>query len=115
MNHNIEIINKNVAALKFSLIPFIKEIEYTPDNYFPEYEEPIRITDIGLIILNKDYEQYELLKDIMIKVMKKSDRQIKKYLELNMDLKQTDNIKIFYLFAYNTELERRQKRKEVRL
>lgn len=111
MNHNIEVINENLWAVRFSLIPFIKEIEYVSDEIIPAYQEPCRMTNAALLILNKDNKGYELLKDIMTKVMKKSDRQLKKELNLNMVLKKKDIFKTLYSFALRTEMERRAKKK----
>lgn len=110
MNHNIEVINEHLWAVRFSLIPFIKEIEYTPDEIIPAYQEPCRVANDGLLILNKDYKGYELLKGIMLKVIKKSDRQIKKELRLNVILKNKDIFKTVYVFALKTEEERRGKK-----
>ena len=46
LNRNIEIIIPGkLAAVKFSYIPFIQEIEYTPDPDQPAYTEACRITD----------------------------------------------------------------------
>lgn len=109
MNHNIEVINKNLWAVRFSLIPFIKEIEYISDKHIPAYEEPIRITKDGLMILNKDHKGYSLLKNIMIVIIKKSDRKIKKEINKNDSLNNEDTFKILYTFCLKGELERREK------
>ena len=71
LNRNIEvIIPGKLAAVKFSYIPFIPEIEYTPDPDIPAYTEYCRITDGGVFLLNKDSPGYELLKGIVRKVIR---------------------------------------------
>lgn len=108
INKNIEVINNNLYALRFGLIPFIKEIEYTPYEEIPQYEEPIRIDKAnGVIILNKDHKGYELIKDAMIMAMNKKNIQLEKNLLTLKRLKNKDNLQIILESAYTIELERR--------
>lgn len=111
MNRNIEVINENLWAVRFSLIPFIKEIEYSPDPNIPAYEEAARVTKGGLMILNKDHKGYRFLKDIMIKIMRKSEKKIKKELNKIEALKSNDNAQILYMFCLKSELERLENKK----
>lgn len=39
-NPNIEVINKNLWAVRFSLIPFIPQISYKPDPSVPLEQVP---------------------------------------------------------------------------
>lgn len=56
-NPNIEIINKNLWAVRFSLIPFIPQISYEPDPDVPVDQVPGQLAPGGLMILNKDYRR----------------------------------------------------------
>lgn len=109
MNKNIEVINLNLYALRFSLIPFIKEITYKPDEEIPAYQEPLRLDKgNGIILLNKDHAGYELLKDAMIKAMKKKNNgELERCLLLLKSRKNKDNGTIIYEAALRCELERR--------
>ena len=57
MNKNIEVINKHLWAVKFSLLPFIKEIEYRPVESIPIEEEPGRIAEGGILILKVNFQK----------------------------------------------------------
>lgn len=110
MNQNIEIIIPGkLAAVKFSYIPFISEIQYTPDEKIPAYSECCRITDGGVMLLNKDVQGYDILKGIFSKVTllssKKLLRQINKYKNLPT-LKPADEL---YTLCLEAERERREK------
>ena len=78
MNQNIEVINDKLWAVKFSFIPFIKEIDYIPVKEIAMFEEPARITNDGLLLLNKDNRGYPICKDMFIKLTNKTDKQLKK-------------------------------------
>lgn len=70
MNKNIEFIIPNkLAAVKFSYIPFISEIDYKPDPDTPAYTEDLRITDQGVLLLNKDRPGYDVLQKIFRQVV----------------------------------------------
>ena len=67
-NPNIEIINKDLWAVRFSLIPMIPQIsvthkEGTTANDLNELE--LTFTPDGIMILNKDHKFYDLFR-IMI-------------------------------------------------
>lgn len=61
-NPNIEIINKNLWAVRFSLIPFIPQISYKPDPSVPLEQVPGQFGPDGIMILNKDFKHFELVK-----------------------------------------------------
>ena len=61
-NPNIEVINKNLWAVRFSLIPFIPQISYKPDPEVPANQVPGQFGPDGIMVLNKDFKHYELVK-----------------------------------------------------
>lgn len=112
LNPNIEIINPDLWAVRFSFIPYINEIDYKPDDKIAAYKEPGRITNDGLLIINKDYAGYPILKDLFPKLMKKKDRKLVK--ELNNALKAANKTEWENLYAsmIQVEMERRIKRRK---
>lgn len=46
-NPNIEVINKNLWAVRFSLIPFIPQISYKPDPSVPLEQVPGPLRCLG--------------------------------------------------------------------
>lgn len=115
MNHNIEIINSKLWTLKFSLIPFIKEINYRDkaSDDMPMYEEPCRITNEGMIILNKDNRLYNIIKPRIIEAMKLKDKKLNKKLESLKQIKNMSPVQLSYAFAFQIEFERREKERQV--
>jgi len=107
MNQNIEVINKQLWAVKFSFIPFITEIDYKPDPEVPIYEEPGRITNGGLLLLNKDYPGFQVFKDYFPKLMKKKDKQLKKELNNAKLIKNKTDWQNVYTAMLQVESERR--------
>lgn len=112
MNKNIEIIVPGkLTAVKFTWIPFIREIEYKPDNEVPAYTEPLRISDQGVFLLNKDHPGYESLKNVLIPLTRLSDKQLfKKHGKLS-NIPSTDKVAEIYKLCVEAEMERRQKAK----
>lgn len=80
-NPNIEVINKNLWAVRFSLIPFIPQISYKPDPSVPLEQVPGQFGPDGIMILNKDFKHFELVKKATEAVMKLKNRQIEKELD----------------------------------
>lgn len=109
MNQNIEVINPHLWAVKFSFIQFISEIAYKPDPEIQPYEEPGRITNDGLLILNKDHPGFPILKDLFPKLMKKKDRQLKKELNNSLLMKNKTDWQNLYASMLQVEAERRTK------
>lgn len=108
-NNNIEVINKHLWAVKFSLLPFIQEIDYKPDPEVPAYEEFGRVTNDGLLILNKDYPGFRILKDLLPKLMKKKDKQLNSEVKKLLDLKNKTDWQNAYAAMLQVEMERRVK------
>ena len=106
MNKNIEVINDKLIAVKFSMIPLIKEIQWKPDDSIPLEEQFGTISDDGILILNKDYSGYKLLSEGIMQIMKNTDKKlikIKKRLDGNIK----SNMDQFKLNLVNLELVRR--------
>jgi hypothetical protein len=114
MNPNIEVINKKLWAVRFSYLPYIQEIQIIPDKAFPIEDEPGRIAPGGLMILNKDYRGYDILKDLFPKLMKKKERIIEKELKAGQTLKEKSNWQNLYYAMLQVEKERRLKERMVK-
>ncbi len=73
MNQNIEVINSKLWAVRFSLLQYIREIEYKPDPQFKTSDEEFgRISKEGILILNKDHKAFSLIKEFLPNLMKRS-------------------------------------------
>jgi len=105
LNKNIEVINDHLWAVKFLYIPYIEEIDYQPDPCISAYDEFGRVTNEGLLILNKDCKGYNTIKAIFITVMKKSDAQLK--FEIEQVVEKKTSYQIVYAAALLCEVERR--------
>lgn len=112
MNNNIEIIVPGkLAAVKFSWIPFIGDIQYTPDSEVQAYTEPLRITDQGVFLLNKDHPGYNSLKNVLGPLTRLSDKQLSRKHKKLAQTKMTDKISETYMLCMEAEMERRKKAK----
>ncbi|KAB3534420.1 hypothetical protein F8154_08940 [Alkaliphilus pronyensis] len=111
MNKNIEVINKDLLAVKFSLLPLIKEIDYTPDEEIPLNMQPGVNADGGIMILNKECPGFRIYKEWMPKIMKKKDKQLKREIKAAEALKSKTDWQITYSAMLQVELERRSKKR----
>lgn len=109
MNQNIEIINKQLWAVKFSFLPFISEIDYKPDVEVPAFEEFGRATNEGILILNKDYPGYRIFKEWMPRLMKKKDKVLNKEIKASQALNNKTDWQTAYAAMLQVEAERRMK------
>ena len=113
-NPNIEIINKDLWAVRFSLIPMIPQIsvthkEGTTANDLNELE--LTFTPDGIMILNKDHKFYDLFRKCAVSAMKLKPRQIRKELD---DLAKTHSyqpLPVIYRYCLMAELVRRKIKK----
>lgn len=110
LNKNIEVINKDLWAVRFSFLPFISEIAYTPDDEVPIHEDSGRITNDGILLLNKEYAGFNILKEHFPKVMKKKDKQLKKEIKASQALKNKTDWQNVYYAMLQIEAERRKKK-----
>ena len=79
-NPNIEIINKKLWAVRFSLIPLIPQITFTINPAKDLERIPGELCQNGLMLLNKDYKYYDLVKRDSISVMRLREKQIRREL-----------------------------------
>ncbi|MED3553997.1 hypothetical protein [Cytobacillus praedii] len=114
MNKNIEVINDNLWAVKFSLIPYIPGIDYKPDTTIPAFMEPCRLAEDGLLLLNKEHQNYSLLKDSFQKLAKKNYTWLKKEVKRGSRIRSKNEVQTFYYNMIHIELERREKLKRKR-
>jgi len=77
-NPNIEIINENLWAVRYALIPLIPQINYKPNPNVPLEHLPSQISPNGVLLLNKDFKWYEILRKNSVIAMKLTTGQIKK-------------------------------------
>ncbi|MGN9160044.1 hypothetical protein [Clostridium sulfidigenes] len=71
MNQNIEVINKCLIGVRFSLIPIINQINYEGDI---SENNPFFLSDKGIIVLNKDQKKmYPIMKKEFSKLINKSN------------------------------------------
>jgi len=115
MNRNIEIIVPGkLAAVKFSYIPFISDIQYTPDSEVQAYTEPLRITDGGMFLLNKDHPSYESLKNVLAPLTRLSEKQLHRKHSKLAKAPKVNKLSETYMLCIEAEMERREKAKRRR-
>ena len=114
LNKNIEVISKCLWAVRFSLLQYIKEIDYEPDPEIPIEEEPLRISKEGILILNKDYKAYSLLREFFPKLMKRPRSELFKELERTASSKMESMKNCVYHIAITLEIQRRKELKIAR-
>ena len=112
MNKNIEVINDYLWAVRFSLLQYIKEIEYNSE--IPLTEDPFRLSKEGILVLNKDYKAYPLLKEFLPKVMKRSRAELLKELERTASSKMESLRNCVYHISVLLEVQRRNEMKIAR-
>ena len=110
-NPNIEIINKDLWAVRFSLVPLIPQIniihrEDTPAADLNKLE--LTFSPDGIILLNKDCKWYELFKKAMISAMKLKPWQIRKQLAARSPKEDRSPMQIISRYCMTAELERRR-------
>ena len=110
-NPNIEIINKDLWAVRFALIPMIPQISYKPDPNIPEEQVPGQLAPNGLMILNKDFKHYDLVRKATISAMSLKPRQIKKELDNLTGSKMAQPLQVIWRYCLLAELERRKIKK----
>ncbi len=112
-NPHIEIISKDLWAVRFSLIPMIPQINVTANYTNDLSKERFVLLESGLILLNKDANLYPVLKAAFIAVMKLNLRQIDKELNLYKTgaLLDTTVKSMAYHAALRVECERKSNKK----
>ncbi|WP_195199842.1 hypothetical protein [Faecalispora jeddahensis] len=110
-NSHIEIINKSLWSVRFSLIPLIPQISWKPDPNVPLEDMPGQISPSGIIVLNKDFKFYQLLRRGLLAVMKLNPRQLNKEISLNPLDSAKSGKQLIYWMCLNMEDERRKIKK----
>lgn len=113
-NPNIEIINKNLWAVRFSLIPMIPQIsithkEGTSTEELNELE--LTFTPDGIMVLNKDHKFYDLFRKCAVSAMKLKLRQIRKELDALAKAPNYQPLPVIYRYCLMAEMERRKIKK----
>ncbi|MEH2938836.1 hypothetical protein [Lawsonibacter sp. JLR.KK007] len=110
-NPNIEIINENLWAVRYSLIPLIPQIDYKPDPAIPLEHLPSQISPNGVVVLNKDFKWYEILQKNSVIAMKLTTKQIKKEITKKGRVLAETPAAAVYRYCLKVELERRKIKK----
>lgn len=113
MNPHIEVINDKLWAVRFSLLQWIKDIDYKPDPEIPMNEELVRISKEGITILNKDHKAYSLVKKFLPKLMKKSSKELSKELDRCALIANKQLSDYVYRLTVMLEIQRRKELKEM--
>lgn len=107
-NPHIEVLNKNLWAVRFSLLPYIPQIRYKPDPEVPVEQVPGQFGPDGIMVLNKDFKHFELVKKATEAVMKLKPRQIEKELDSLRRSPPNQPLQVIYRYCLLAELERRK-------
>lgn len=111
-NPNIEIINRHLWAVRYTLIPVIPQINYKPDPHVPIDRIPAQLSPDGIIVLNKDFKYYERLKNSMPYIMRVSRKRLKKEQDDFMKSNPAMSVEnVLYQFMVSIELCRRDMKK----
>lgn len=100
--------------MRFSLIPYIPGIDYKPDPNVPSWDEWGSLTDHGLLLLNKDNENYLYVRVGCPKLMKKTKKQLKRDFQGIKKLKNKSPLHELHFYMYQCEIERREKVKKAK-
>ena len=115
-NPNIEIINRDLWAVRFALIPLIPQISITHREGTEAAENlndlELTFTPDGIMVLNKDHKYFPMFRDAAVAVMKLNDRQIRK--ERATFTGATSLKAVIYRFILMAEQERRKIKKGVK-
>ena len=107
-NPNIEIINENLWAVQYSMIPLIPQIDYQPDPAIPLEHLPSQLARNGVLLLNKDFKWYEILQKNSVIFMKLTTKQIKKEIAQKGRIPAKTPAAAVYQYCLKVELERRK-------
>ncbi len=108
MNTHIEVLTPHLWAVRFSYLEYIFETD-CKSNVVPIQEESGVITKDGILILNEDNQNYQLLKEWFSKLMKRATKQLKRELVTKSKQHNTDMYQLLYIAMIQVELERKAK------
>lgn len=112
-NSNIEIINKNLWAVRFSLIPMIPQMSWEPDPKIPAEKTPFQLSPTGIMVLNKDFKQYTQIKNCLPALMKLKPKALKSEFNMVNALKNQSSNSVIYRLCLQMETMRRDNEKVV--
>lgn len=107
-NPDIEIINKNLWAVHFSMISQIPQISYKPDPAIRLEHVPSELYLTGILVLNKDYEWYEIIRKNSVRAMKMTTGKLKKEIAKTGRVLSEDLMEAIYQYCLQAEWERRK-------
>ena len=116
-NPHIEIINRELWAVRFSLIPLIPQINIThregtePAESLNDLE--LSFTPEGIMVLNKDNKRYSMFRDAACRVMKLNDRNLAKELLRVSKIPPAKPFEVIFRYVLMAEAERRKIKKGV--
>jgi len=110
LNKNIEIINKNLWAVRFSWLPWISDINIELDPSIPVEHEVCRIADNGILILNADNPMFPLYKEQFPIFQKKKTDKLQQKINMLKSLKTRNQGQELYLAIGMIELNCRKKK-----
>lgn len=116
-NPHIEILNENLWAVRYSLIPLIPQINMVHKDgteALPMDELiklPCQYGPDGIMLLNKDFRWYDTVRKTMLDVMKMPMWKIKKEISRFGRRKADTPQKIIYQYCLQAETERRKIKK----
>ncbi len=108
MDHRIEVVNENMVVVDFTLLP-LDGINYVPDPMIPTEEDPARIADDGMLVLNSKYKGFKLLKDGLLALIPLSNKKLLQW-QIKLLKRGSDMDKLNIEFI-KIELERREKKR----
>lgn len=108
MNNNIEIINPNLWAVKFSWLPWISDIGIEVDSSIPIEHEIYRIAPNGIMVLNMDNEMFPLYAEQFPIFQKKKLKELKHKRNVLEKIPSRNYGQELYLAFIMAELNRRQ-------
>lgn len=117
-NPNIEIINRNLWAVRFSLIPLIPQINITHREGTEAVESlndlELSFTPEGIMVLNKDNKRFSMFRDAAIQAMKLKDRNLGKELFRLSKIPPAKPFDVIFRYVLMAEAERRKNKKGVK-
>lgn len=117
-NPNIEIINKDLWAVRFSLIPLIPQLNITHREGTEAAENfndlELTFTPDGIMVLNKDNKYFPMFRDAAVAAMKLTNGQIRKALGMMERNPPNKPFTVIYRYVVMAEKERRKIKKGVK-
>lgn len=114
VNKNIEVLREKLWSVRFQLLPYISEIGYQPGETLPAYTEPLQLMENGVVLLNKDHQNYKLIQDSFLNLMGKGHGWLKKKKKEGQKIPIKNKNQFFYYSLIDIEIARRKLSKKKR-